>query len=496
MPRGKIKEPLAPEISEIITLPGLQDDIKRSYQIYLDINKAHVLMLMKQGIVTEDVGRQILEVNQEMSAMGWQKFKFDPELEDTYFNLEAYLIKKVGLEVGGQQHTARSRNDLLASVYRIATRNAFLDLCHRYVETRRTLLSLARRTTDAVMSGYTHLQPSEPITFGHYCSAILSAMERDYDRFSNVWKSMNRCPLGGCAMGSTTFKIDRDYTCRLLGFDKPIENSLDCVSNCDYILELISTLTIAAGTFSRLCTDLYTWATPEYGYVEVSDSVAICSSIMPQKKNPITLEFVRAQSAHMESLFVGAWGAVKNTPYTHTVDNNACVPHYIWPSFNEFIGELRLLNVTLGTLNVKKPRMLKMAASNFCTVTELANTLVRKDGISFRAAHEIVALVVDKQLKADKTADQIDSRVVDEASEELFGKAVGLSDEEIRLALDPTRSVYARVQKGGSAPSEASRQLNLIERRINEDEALINERETQIQHAKDELEKEVRAKLA
>ena len=179
--RGKIQGAPAREVVRWIIRPAIESDLDHAYACYLDVNKAHVLMLAHQGIIEKNVAKAILKVTQEMAAMGDQPtFAIDPSREDTYFNLEHYLIERTGLEVGGQQHTARSRNDLGATVTRLYTRRYYLKICELFNAMRQTIMDVAARNTDAVMAGYTHLQPSEPITFAHYCSGVLSALERDY----------------------------------------------------------------------------------------------------------------------------------------------------------------------------------------------------------------------------------------------------------------------------------------------------------------------------
>ena len=290
--RGRLKEAPAKEVTDIMVAPTLTgEEVERSYQSYIDINKAHVLMLAKQGIIKEEVAAKILKVAQQMAAMGTKPtFEITPELEEMYFNLENYLIEQVGMEIGGQQHTARSRNDLHATVDRIVTRKALLELEKLINKFRRTLIELAKKNEDAVMSGYTHLQPSEPITFAHYLSAVSAALTRDYARLARAWDSTNLNPLGGGSMGSTTWNIDRLYTTELLGFDDVVQNSMDCVCSRDYLLEIMSAISILANTLVRMTTDMRIWATPDYGYVEVADKVAVWSSIMPHKKNPWTFE--------------------------------------------------------------------------------------------------------------------------------------------------------------------------------------------------------------
>ena len=226
--RGKIAADPAPEVVKFIISPAIKGDLERAYQAYLDVNKAHVLMLAECGIIKKDVAKAILEVTSEMAAMGQTPtFPIDPNREDIYFNLEHYLISRTGLEIGGQQHTARSRNDLVATVTRLVARNQFFIVCGLFNALRQTIIDLAKRNKEAVMAGYTHLQPSEPITFGHYCSAILNAMQRDYRRIARVYDSLNLSPLGGTSMGSSTFPINRIMTANLLGFDAPLNNSID-----------------------------------------------------------------------------------------------------------------------------------------------------------------------------------------------------------------------------------------------------------------------------
>lgn len=487
--RGKIKNPPSAEVVRWIIQPGIESDLDHAYQCYLDVNKAHVLMLAKQGIIKKEVAKEILKVTDEMANMGDKPtFPIDPSREDTYFNLEHYLITRTGLEIGGQQHTARSRNDLIATVTRLSTRKYYLFICKLFNEMRQTLIDLAENNTDAVMSGYTHLQPSEPITFAHYCSAVLSALERDYRRISAVYKSLNLSPLGGGSMGSTTFNIDREMTSSLLGFDEPLDNSIDCVGSRDYATELLSALAMAANTFSRLCFDLYVWATPDYGYVEVDDSSAVCSSIMPQKKNPWTLEHIKGKCAHIEGFFISAFNAQKNTPYTHNQDVNGESTYFLWTAMREMQASIELLRSTLKGITLHKDRMVQTATGNFCTATELANYLVRHDQISFRAAHEIVAMVVDYMITNNKKANEIGKAVVDEIFMKLFNRKTTMSDHDIQMALDPVLNAQSKKVLGGTAPEEVLRQLARRQSKLAMDNEELSQRQHALQQAKEQLE--------
>lgn len=463
-----------------------KSDFEHSYDTMLDINRAHVLMLCKQHIISEEVGKKILKATDEIQQNRILP-DFSENIEDLYTNLEGRLIKMVGMEVGGQQHTARSRNDLGATVVRMDTRKYYLQLAGMFNKMRKTILALARDNYDAVFSGYTHMQPSEPVSFAHYLSAVLAGLARDYKRYANVWDSLNLCPLGGCSMGSTSYNIDRNYTAKLLGFNGPIQNSIDCVASRDYVLETVVTLAMASDTMSRLAFDLYIWSTPEFGYIEVDDSCAVCSSIMPQKKNPFTLEHMKGLAGHMEGFVVGIYSCMKNIIYSHSKDTSVEATRYLYEAMHDMEIDFTLANITIGTLKVKKDRMRDNALRNFCTVTELANYLVRYDDISFRQAHHIVADVVGKLCKEGLDSSHIDRARVNEAMKEQLGAETKLTDELIKEALDPSRIAEAKKCIGGTSAEEVKRQLDLLEEQIDADEKVLADRLMYLAQAKEEL---------
>lgn len=495
--RGKITKKPAPEVIKYLIGPAIAQDLERSYQTILDINKAHVLMLAEEGIIKRSVAKSILECTQKISAMQDKpEFEINPNVEDLYFNFERYLLEQTGAEIGGQQHTARSRNDLFACEQRMDIRRFYLKLCSLFNTLRQTLIEAARKNTDAVMSGYTHMQPSEPITLGHYFSGILNALERDFERVQNAWKSLNICPLGGGSMGSTTFMINRNRTAELLGFDEPMQNSIDCTASRDYCLDIIGSIAIASCTLSRLAYDLYIWSTPEFGYIEVDDSCAVCSSIMPQKKNPMTLEHVKGKAAHLEAFFVSVFSVLKNIPFTHSRDSSTESMRFVWKAMEEFEADLELMNVTIKTLTVKRDRMLQNAIGNFCTVTELANYLVRYDGISFRSAHNVVAMLVGYMQEHKKLANEITKEDIAPIYKLLLGGETSLTDDLIQEALDPTRNAQAKKTIGGSNEAEVNRQLDRLQANLNKDAAVLDSRVTQVEEAKKNLEATVNAVIA
>lgn len=485
--RERIKEQPAAEVIEFLFKPGISNDITRSFSTILAINEAHVIMLMEEGIISEDTCKKILAVSREMELSGKPEFEINYNLEDLYFNMEAYLIKKVGLDVGGQQHTGRSRNDMLATIIRMDSRNYFLNLCKMFNDLREALLKLAKDHYDIVLSGYTHLQPSEPITIGHYFAALLHALDRDYQRIISAYTRLNICPLGSGAMASTSFNINRQTTADLLGFDAYMGNSLDGVASRDYVMEIEAAFGIMMNNLSRMAHDLYVWATPEYGYIEVGGSVAVCSSIMPQKKNPITLEHIKAKAAHLEGFFVSAFSALKNTPYTHARDISCESVSYYYQALKEVEAAVQLATVTVKTIKVNKEIMLDHAKNNFCTVTELANYLVRYEGISFREAHEIVAEIVAYMIEHKKSSDEIDKDILTDLAMKAFGKKTTLTNEQIAKALNPVLNAGSKKALGGPAPEEVKRQLEKVSDLLARDKNELEVRVEKIATAKKNL---------
>lgn len=482
--RGKIRKPIAPEIVKYISAPVAKADFESSYDTMLSVNRAHVLMLVKQGIISKKTAQTILKATKKLTQERIvPDFVDNPKIEDLYTSLEQRLIGMIGLEAGGQQHTARSRNDLGATVIRLDVRAQYLKIAQLFIDFRKTLLQSARNGLDAVMSGYTHMQPSEPITYGHWASGVLSGLSRDYRRFSNVWEGLNLNPLGACSMGSTSFNIDRNYTSELLGFDGPLQNSIDSVATRDYAPDVVSALTIAADTLSRMAFDLYIWSTPEYGYVEVDDSCAVCSSIMPQKKNPFTLEHIKAKAGHMQGYLMAMLSTMKNIIYSHSKDTSVEATKHLMMALQEMECDFVLADVTVKGMKLHRERMLENARGNFCTVTELANYLVRYDGIAFREAHNIIAGVVGNLCERGLSSAAIDRVAVNEVSTKLFGFETKLTDALIHEALDPARIAEAKKIIGGTARSEVSRQLDLIEQRIQADEAELASRKAQLEKA-------------
>lgn len=446
----RLTETTAPEVCELIYAPRLRD-FAASFGYLTEINEAHVLMLRKQGLISAEAARGLAAGLLEMDAEGPAAVPLDPEREDAYFNYEARLIDKVGIHVGGQLHTARSRNDILATIDHLRMRDFLADAIDAVDAVRRAALVQAERYAAVVMPGYTHLQPAQPMTYGFFLAAVAHALARDVERLEAAYAHADACPLGAGAFAGTTFAIDRAETASLLGFPASIPHTLDAVGTRDFLFEAFGALALLASTWSRIAQDYFVWCTDEFGLIDFPDSVAGTSSIMPQKKNPVVLEYLKGCAGRIIGAQTGALAALKGTNFSHTGDANRESIANFWSSGAECLGALKLLALVVGSAKPREAAMLKRARENFCSATDLADTIVRDAGVSFREAHHIVGAVVRAAMDAGLAADRITLDMVETAAEEQIGRRLGLTADAVHACLDPIRGVAQR-QAGGPSP--------------------------------------------
>lgn len=476
--RERLSADYGQEIVQYLVLPRLTGNLDASYAAMMKINRAHVLMLAEEGILEREVARALLRCLGEMEAAGPGCVTLDPAKEDLYFNLEAEVIKRIGPDIGGQMHTGRSRNDLYATVQRMIARQHWFKLSKLACALRHRLLETAATQVDVVMTGYTHLQPAQPITFGHYLSGVADALARDTRRLLAVWQGLNLSSLGAGALATTGYPINRERTARLLGFEGLLENSLDAVASRDYVSEMVFALAGMGLTISRLNNDLHIWYTHEFGFLDINDDIAGTSSIMPQKKNPMPIEHLKAKSAHLIGAVTASLALLKGTNFMHCREMNGESAQPLGDAAREAEAMLRLADAVVRGLKVNEARMLGAAGHNFSTLTDLADHLVRSHGFSFRVAHQVVgALTRDAVEKGLKGAADIDCDMVEAAIKRVAERSVSFSASELADCLDPRRNVERRTVTGGPAPESVRRMLERARRELAADEALIASRE-------------------
>lgn len=468
----RLKEALAPEVREYIYTPRLMREFHANFGYLTSINQAHLLMLHDAGLMDTATAATLARALLRMEEEGPDAVELDAAREEAYFNYEARLMEIAGRDAGGRLHMARSRNDMGATVDRMKTRAKILDLIDAMAAVHEAALARAREHADVVMPGYTHLQPAQPITYGYYLTAVAETVLRDIDRLNLGLRRLDACPLGAGALAGTAFPIERDVTAAWLGFAAPVPNALDAVGSRDFALEILSSIAIAAVTWSRVAQDYYVWSTPEFGLIEFPDSVASTSSIMPQKKNPAVLEHLKGKAAHMLGLLTAAMATVKGTNFTHTGDGSRESMRNFYEAVDESKRCLALLRLIVDRAQPRPATMLAQARGNFSTATDLADALVREAGMSFRDAHHVVGAVVRSALDQGIAADRIDVALIDAACREELGRPAGLSAATVVDCLDPVRNVASRKILGGPAHA---RVIESVERQTRTRARLLDE---------------------
>lgn len=486
----RLQQATAPQVCEHIYLPRLHREFASGFDYLTRINQAHLLMLHKAGLIPGEQAAQLARTLLSIAQAGPQAVPLDPQREDAYFNYEARIMELAGADTGGRLHVARSRNDILATHDRLRARDMALAIAARMCALRDITLARAAAYTGTVMPGYTHLQAAQPITYGYYLAAIADAFGRDVDRLCRAVRALDACPLGAGALAGTAFPIIRDETARLLGFSRSVGNSLDAVASRDYAWEIMSTLVGAAVTWSRVAQDYYVWATPEFGLIDFPDSVAGTSSIMPQKKNPVVLEYLKGKGAHMIGLLTSALSTVKGSHFTHSGDGNRESMRSFWECADECLRSLDLLTLIVGAAEPRREDMLRRARDDFSCATDLADTLVRRSGISFRQAHYIVGAAVRQALDAGLPASAIDTGMIDAAAQSQLGRPMSLPAGIVRDCLDPAASVAARSIPGGPAPSAVMESIAGQRQDLIEAEQAVQAEQAKVTAAKAQLQRE------
>ncbi|MCW3979001.1 MAG: argininosuccinate lyase, partial [Candidatus Bathyarchaeota archaeon] len=443
-----------------------------SYYCQALIHRAHVVMLTEQGILSKEEGARILEGLKEV-----EKEAEEDERLTSYMATEAALIGRVG-EVGGRMHTGRSRNDLAQTQRRMYYRDGIEEIISAIIEFRKAFLEKAEENIETVMPGYTHWRQAQPVTLGHYLVAHADAAGRSIERLEDVYRRTNLNTLGSAAIAGTGWPVDRLRTMEFLGFDGLLENSYDCVAAHDHVIELASAIAIHVTNLSRLADDLQIWSSDEFGMIDLDEAYAGTSSIMPQKKNPSSLEMVKGFASEIIGVLMMAVSSVKGVSYTNLGDRMPLEPVTI----DTAIGATRVMAGVVSTLTPMREKMLSHARG-FSTMTELADTLVRNHGLSFRQAHDVIASTTSRAISEGKMVDQITIEMVEEAALEGIGGELGISEEELRLAVDPTENVRRRKVVGGPAPEEVKRMIDDRRSKVDLEEARHRERKENLEKA-------------
>ena len=458
-------------------LSSLEAD-RRIFEADLEVDRAHVVMLAECDVIDDDVAGAILQALDAVEVDGHDSL---PDGEDVHEAIETAVIERVGDE-GGKMHTARSRNDEVAACIRYRLREDVLETLEATIGLREALLEVAAEHLETVMPGYTHLQPAQPTTVAHWALSYAGTIARDTERLLDAYGRINRSPLGGAAFAGTTFPIDRERTAELLGFDSVIENSMDASSSRDFLLETTGALSTLATTLSGLAEDVIVFA--NRGYVDLSDDYSSTSSIMPQKKNPDTLELVRAVAGDAAGGVQGLSTTLKGLPRAYNRDLQRATPH-AWETVDAVCQASEVAAGAVATADWNGDVLAEAAGEGFATATGVAD-LLAANGLPFRTAHEVVAIAAERGADYD---------ALEAAAEEVLedGLEAYVDPAAVEATLDPERSVASRDSRGGPAPDAVAGHLETARETLEGDEAAIGTRKQDLEDAHDGLREEVNA---
>jgi argininosuccinate lyase len=457
----------APEYVSCVLNENFEDAKAEFLSPLMAIHFTHLVMLAEQGIVASLDARAIRTALEAIDLDEVRQVRYDGSYEDLFFYVDGLIAEGCGEDAAGRLHTARSRNDIAMTMFRMLQREMVLALIERTSRLRRVLLDFAARHRADVFAAHTHTQPAQPTTLAHYLLAVVEQLERDAVRLRAAYASTNQNPLGACAITGTGFPIDRQRTAALLGFDAATGNTYGSIATVDYLLESVSAASVMLAGLGRFVQDLLLWCTMEFGYARLADGFVQCSSIMPQKRNPVALEHARAIGSKALGQCSAVLLAVHNTPFGDIVDTEDDLQPLVFTMFRDAVRAVRLVTAALSGTEFNIARMAQRASEGWITVTELADTLVREHGVPFKAAHAIASRLVASQA-ADPAAPL--SSALRTVSEAILGWPVELDETSLVRVLSPRHFVEVRTTPGGPAPQETARAIAASEKTLESDD--------------------------
>ena len=433
-------------------LEDLNASIKYDYRLAkydIEVSIAHAMMLAKSDVIKKEecdvIVNGLKDIKKEINE---GKFELKKQLEDIHMNIESRLTEIIG-PVAGKLHTARSRNDQVATDTRLFLIEKINYLVSLIEENQKILSQQALDNFDAVMPGYTHLQIAQPITLGHHLLSYVELLNRDKLRLMNTLERLNESPLGAAAMAGTSYPIDRKYSAKLLGFDKPMSNSIDAVSSRDMLLETLSNIAILSVNLSRLAEEIILWVSTEFNYITLPDSLTTGSSIMPQKRNPDGAEIIRSKAGRVIGSLNTLLVVMKGLPLTYNKDLQED-KEPLFDAIDTIELSLQVMCKMICDMKPNRDRMLKSAKNGFSIATDIADVLVQSLGIPFREAHKIVGSIVSTAEANDKSLD------------ELFVEDYQKIDPRITIELVNKISfdniIHNKTSLGGSAPKNVKKE--------------------------------------
>ena len=476
--RGRVSKPMREDAFQFVS--SLQEDQRILIDDLLG-TVAHVVALREAGILGTEAGK-ILEVLIDLFGKTLAgELRLEGKFEDVHEFIESAVVQRLGMEVGGKMHTGRSRNDQVALAVRLRTREEINRTSELLLSLARSLLKRAGETAELPFPLYTHTQQAQVGTLGHYFLSKFDELMEDFERLSDCYRRANLCPLGACAIGGTSFPLQREKVAELLGFDGLVENSVQAVSSRAFMLETASVLSILMSDLSRLAEDLILWSTEEFRYISISEEFASTSSVMPQKVNPCTLELVRARAAEVAGICSGLFSTLKGLITGYNRDLQETKPQ-LWHCFDLTQNSLRVMEGVISSLEVEREKCVQAAEKSYAVALDLAEALVREKGLPFRQAHMVVGRVVRRAFESGRRLNEISPHELEEEAA-VVGIKLKVDVEFIRKYTDPLTSLQARKSRGSPNPAEVRRMLTERSQVLERARALLSEREERVVRA-------------
>jgi argininosuccinate lyase len=420
-------------------------------------HKAHSIMLYEQGILARRHVAKILTGLRQIEAMGFERFPMDPRKGELYYNIESFLLEKIGEDAGGRMHSGRSRGDMYVCSERMILREKILQVVENTLALIETILALAARHVETLMPGYTLLQHAQPTTLAHYLLSFADRFQRDLKRLQETYQRVNLSPMGAAIGTGSSFPLNRSRMARLLGFRGVIENTRDASISRDFTLESATHAAILASDLSTLADDLNVWCTYEFGMIELSDAYCSTSTIMPQKKNPSSLERMRYLSAECIGSAMTVFAQLKT--YSEELGDLEATGPVACHILDNVRAVLLFMRGVLSTLTVKKDVMRERAGANFTQATQLAETIAQGKGLAFRTAHRIVGKLVRRCLEEKVSPAEVTPEMLDRAAVEIQGRPLKLKAETIRKAMDAAYIIEHRNTPGSPGRRQVTSML-------------------------------------
>jgi argininosuccinate lyase len=425
----------------------------------IEVNMAHMAALVAADEVGTKAGAKCMKFLLGASP------EIDPKAkaEDFHQQLEQDAVDALGVETAGFLNYGKSRNDQVATAIRMELRINVKDLLGAIQGLQAALLKLVAKHGATLIPGYTHLQRAQPVTLAHHYFAHFDALQRDSERLMQLYRRVDLSPMGAAAMAGTSAKVDRRFTAKLLGFHSIVRNAMDAVSSRDITVEALSSATMIALDASRLAEELILWSSSEFGFIELEDAYTASSSIMPQKKNAVTAEMVRAKAGSVVGGLVAACAILKALPYSYNLDLQEVTPH-LWRAFDDAVSSIRVLAGTMASISIKKAASDSVSGDN-STAVALANHLVASSGISFRQAHAIIGELVRISVQQGKSLYEVAATQMGRASAK-FGRKLTIDRAAAKAILDPQSFLNSIATEGGSNPRFIAKDLKLRQKEL------------------------------